>query len=48
MTGIIHDSVHRADVWRDNSIHPERLRVDRSRRGEAFQYFKAIAGVLGS
>ena len=47
MTGIVHDPVHRADVRRDHSIHPERLRVDRSCRGEALQDLEAVAGVLG-
>jgi hypothetical protein len=46
MTSIVHDPVHRAYIWWDHSIHPERLRVDRSRRGEALQDFKAVAGML--
>ena len=46
MTGIVHDPVHRADVRRDHSIHPKRLRVDRSGRGEALQYLEAISGML--
>ena len=47
MAGVIHDPVHRADVRRDHSIHPERLRVDRSRGGEALQYLEDVAGMLG-
>ena len=38
--------MHRADVRRDHSIHPERLRVDRSRRGEALEDLEAVAGML--
>ena len=46
MTSIIHDPVHRADVRRNHSVHPECLRIDRPRGGEALQYLEAIAGML--
>ena len=48
MTSIVHDPVHRADVRRDHSIHPERLRVDRPRGGEALQYLETVSGMLSS
>ena len=46
MAGIIHNPVHRANVRRDHSIHPERLRVDRPRGGEALQYLETVSGML--
>jgi hypothetical protein len=46
MTGIIDNPVHCADVRWDYSIHPERLRVDCSRRGKALQDFEAVSGML--
>jgi hypothetical protein len=46
MTGIVHDPVQRADVRRNHSVHPKRLRADRPRSGETLQDLKAVAGML--
>jgi hypothetical protein len=48
MAGAIHDPVYRADVWRNHSVHPKRLRVDRSGCGEALKNLEAVSGMLSS